>query len=181
MYCFLINVFLLVEISSFFLKLRIRLGFFCFFFFFHSCILGNGHFFQVVHFQKKLLKVELWVSRLSPPKSYDWSTRKKGPIRDHLAKKLSIAFTLSYLVFCWPLLRAKADSLTSRSGAAATLLFHLALWEHKCLCPPTTLINLMQLILPVVWASGSIQRGPQMDDAAEAFPQTSVADKCGVG
>lgn len=45
-------------------------------------------------FQKKLLEAELWLSRLSPPKLYDWSTRKKGPIRDHLAKKLSIAFTL---------------------------------------------------------------------------------------
>lgn len=29
----------------------------------HNCSLGNGHFFQVVHFQEKLLKVELWVSQ----------------------------------------------------------------------------------------------------------------------
>jgi len=65
------------------------------FFFPHdNCSLGNSHFSQVVHFQEKLLRVELWVSLLSPPKSYDWSTRKKGPIRDHLAKMLSIAFTL---------------------------------------------------------------------------------------
>lgn len=60
----------------------------------HNCSLANGHFVQIVHFQGKLLKVELWVSRASSLKSYDWSRRKKGQIRDHLAKKLSIAFTL---------------------------------------------------------------------------------------
>lgn len=64
-------------------------------FFSHNCSLGNSHFFQVGHFQEKLLKVELWVSWQAPPKSYDWSARKKGSIRDHLAKKLSIAFTLA--------------------------------------------------------------------------------------
>lgn len=73
----------------------LKIIFSCFFFlpFIDKCSLGNGHFLQVAHFQGKLLRVELWVSLLSPPKSYDWSTRKKGPIRDHLAKKLSIAFT----------------------------------------------------------------------------------------
>ena len=65
-----------------------------------------------------------------------------------------------YLVFCWPLLRAQADSLTARRGAAAVLLFHLAFWEHKCLCLPTTLINLMQLILAVVTSLGSDSKKP---------------------
>lgn len=61
MCCVFMHVIQRIEIF-FFLDLRLE-------FFIHNCTLGNGHFFQVVHFQEKLLKVELWVSR--PPKSYD--------------------------------------------------------------------------------------------------------------
>lgn len=75
---------------------------------------------------------------------------RKGQLEIICQRSFRLLSLPSYLVFCWPLLRAKADSLTSRRGFASMLLFHLALWEHKCMCPPPTLIKLMQLILPVV-------------------------------
>lgn len=85
---------------------------------------------------------------------------RKGQLEIIWQRSFRLLSLPSYLVFCWPLLRAKADSLTTRRGAAATLLFHLALWEHKCLCPPTALIILMQLILPVVMSLWSDSKRP---------------------
>lgn len=99
---------------------------------------------------------------------------RKGQLEIICQRSFRLHSLPSYLVFCWPLLRAKADSLTSRRGFAATSLFHLALWEHKCMCPPPTLIKLMQLILPVVVSLRFNSKRPQMYDAAEALPQSSM-------
>jgi hypothetical protein len=69
---------------------------------------------------------------------------RKRTIRDHLAKKLSIAFTLVPFVFCEPSFKSKVP-VSAR---------------------PATLINLMQPMLAVVkarQAPGQIKKGPQMD------------------
>lgn len=100
---------------------------------------------------------------------------RKGQLEIIWQRSFRLLSLSSYLVFCWPVLRAKADSLTTRRGAAATLLFHLALWEHKCLCTPSTLINLMQLILPVVMSLWSDSKRPTDGRRCGGFS----ADFCG--
>lgn len=100
---------------------------------------------------------------------------RKGQLEIIWQRSFRLLSLPSYLVFCWPPLKAKADSLTTGRGAAAMLLFHLALWEHKCLCPPTTLINLMQLILPVVMSLRLDSKRPTDGRRCGGFS----ADLCG--
>lgn len=95
---------------------------------------------------------------------------RKGQLEIICQRSFRLHSLPSYLVFCWPLLRAKADSLTSRRGFAATPPFHLALWEHKCMCPPT-LIKLMQLIL---FVAASLWFNSKRPTDAEALPQSSM-------
>ncbi|MEQ2161638.1 hypothetical protein GOODEAATRI_011502 [Goodea atripinnis] len=139
----------------------------------------NGHFFQVVHFQEKLLEVQLWVSLLSS-KSQDGSTRKKGPIRDHLAKKLSIAFTL----VLFALLLTSSESKGGFSDGQKRVRRHAALSSSIVKAQvPVSADHFNQL--NATDTACCYEAAAQFKEAhrwvtllRRLFPQTSAANKC---
>lgn len=126
--------------------------------------LGNSHFFQVAHFQQKLLKVELWPSK-------SWG--RKAQLEIIWQRSFQLLSLWYYLLFCWPPQREKADSAAERRGAAATPLFHLRAQV------PVSAEHFNQLnATDTACCYEPRSNSKRPPDAGQAFGQTSAANEC---
>lgn len=126
--------------------------------------LGNSHFFQVAHFRQKLLKVELWPSE---------SRGRKAQLEIIWQRSFQLLSLWYYLLFCWPPQREKTDSAAQRRGAAATLFFHLRAQV------PVSAEHFNQLnATDTACCYEPCSNSKRPPDAAQAFGQTSAANKC---